>query len=194
MILITGGSGYVGSHIVKKLAEHGRDVRVLVRDREHAVEEGRLQGLDVEWITGDVTDPETLAPALQGATAVIHTAAIAIEKNNATYEKVNFQGTVNMVEAAKAAQVTRFINLSQLGADPDLPYRFMASKGKSQAVHSRKRGPLYESIPCSTNAFPILCIINNRFLITMKHHSHSSCVHVPQVENPQEFIETNKYV
>ena len=121
MILITGGSGYVGSHIVKHLVEHRRDVQVLVRDREHAEEEGRLQGLDVEWITGDVTDPETLAPALQGATAVIHTAAIAIEKNNATYEKVNFQGTVNMVEAAKAAHITRFINLSQLGADPDLP-------------------------------------------------------------------------
>ena len=79
MILITGGSGYVGSHIVKHLVEHRRDVRVLVRDREHAEEEGRLQGLDVEWITGDVTNPETLAPALQGATAVIHTAAIAIE-------------------------------------------------------------------------------------------------------------------
>ena len=60
------------------------------------------------------------------------TIANAIEKKNATYEKVNFRGTINIVEAAKAAQVTRFINLSQLGADPDLPYRFMASKGKAQ--------------------------------------------------------------
>jgi NADH dehydrogenase len=132
MILVTGGSGYVGSHIVKQLVEQGQAVRVLVRDREHAQNEGRLGGLEIEWMEGDVTEPETLTHALHEATTVIHTVAIAIEKNNATYEKVNFRGTVNIVEAAKAAQVTRFINLSQLGADPDLPYRFMASKGKAQ--------------------------------------------------------------
>jgi NADH dehydrogenase len=110
----------------------GKPVRALVRSRERAEQEGRLAGLSVEWVEGDVTRPETLAPALQGASAVIHTVAIAIEKGSATYEEVNYQGTVNLVEAAKTAGVRRFINISQLGADPNLPYRFLASKGKAQ--------------------------------------------------------------
>ena len=132
MIVITGGSGYVGSHLVRRLAETGRPVRALVRSRARAEAEGRLEGLAVEWVEADVTRPETLPPALEGASAVMHTVAIAIEKGGRTYEAINFQGTVNMVEACKAAGVRRFINLSQLGADARLPYRFLASKGKAQ--------------------------------------------------------------
>jgi NADH dehydrogenase len=69
---------------------------------------------------------------MEGASAVIHLVAIAIEKGGRTYENINYQGTVNMVEAAKKAGVRRFINMSQLGADSNLPYRFLASKGKAQ--------------------------------------------------------------
>jgi len=86
----------------------------------------------VEWFEGDVTRPDTLAPALKGATTIIHTVAIAIEKGGRTYEAINYQGTVNVVEAARAAGGRRFINISQLGADPKLPYRFLASKGRAQ--------------------------------------------------------------
>ena len=132
MILVTGASGYVGSHIVRGLAETGQPVRALVRNRGLAMKEARLAGLAVEWFEGNVTRPETLGPALAGATAVIHTVAIAIEKGGRTYEKVNYQGTVSVVEAAKAAGVRRFINISQLGADSRLPYRFLASKGRAQ--------------------------------------------------------------
>jgi NADH dehydrogenase len=63
---------------------------------------------------------------------VIHTVAIAIEKGGRKYEAINYQGTVNVVDAARAAGVKRFINISQLGADATLPYRFLASKGKAQ--------------------------------------------------------------
>lgn len=132
MILVTGASGYVGSHITRRLVEMGRPVRALVRSRAMAENEGRLAGLNVEWVEGDVTRPETLAPALSGVTAVIHTVAIAIEKGGRTYEEVNYQGTVNLVEAVKAAGVKRFIFISQLGANAALPYRFLASKGRAE--------------------------------------------------------------
>lgn len=133
MILITGGSGYVGSHIVRRLAESGERVRVLVRDPERAAREGRLSDLGVETAEAEVTVSESVEKALHGATAVIHTVAIAIERKGQTYEATNFQGTVNVVDAAKAAGVKRFLHFSQLGADPDLPYRFLASKGRAQA-------------------------------------------------------------
>jgi NADH dehydrogenase len=132
MILVTGASGYVGSHIVSKLVKAGKPVRAMVRNLEKARAEGRLEGLGVEWVEGDVTKPETLAAALSGAAAVVHTVAIAIEKGGRKYEEINIQGTVNLVEAAKQAGVRRFVNMSQLGADSDLPYRFLASKGKAQ--------------------------------------------------------------
>ncbi len=132
MILVTGGSGYLGSHIVKKLVGNGKPVRVLVRDRQYAEQEERLQGLDVEWVEGDVTRPDTLPPALEGVTSIVHTVAIAIEKGRGTYESVNAQGTLSLVNAAQAAQISRLINISQLGADANLPYRFLASKGLAQ--------------------------------------------------------------
>ncbi len=132
MIVITGASGYLGSHITRRLVSDGKSVRALVHNRQRAQSEGRLKSLDVELVEADVTRPETLKAALDGATAVIHTVAIAIEKGNKTYEAINYQGTVNLVEAAKSAGLSRFINISQLGAAPQLPYRFLASKGKAQ--------------------------------------------------------------
>ena len=132
MILVTGGSGYVGSHIVRRLAKAGKPVRALVRDRSRAEREGRLHGLPIDWRVGDVLQPDSLSPAMQGVRTVVHTVAIAIEKGRHSYEEVNFQGTVNVVEAAKAAGVSRFILLSQLGASAELPYRFLASKGRAE--------------------------------------------------------------
>lgn len=132
MIVVTGGSGYIGSHIVERLVENGKPVRVMVRNRERAEKEGRLEGLGVEWVDADVTQPVTLSRAMEGARAVIHTVAIAVEKGGKTYEEINYQGTVNVVQAAKEQNVRRFINLSQLGANADLPYRFLASKGRAQ--------------------------------------------------------------
>ena len=132
MILVTGGSGYVGSHIVRRLAKAAKPVRALVRDRSRAEREGRLHRLPVEWLVGDVLQPDTLSPAMAGVKSVVHTVAIAIEKGSHSYEEVNFQGTVNVVEAAKTAGVNRFILLSQLGASADLPYRFLASKGRAE--------------------------------------------------------------
>ena len=132
MILVTGGSGYLGSHIVHRLVTEGRPVRVLVRSAEHARREGRLKDLGVEITEGDVTRPKTLKLAMRGVTAIIHTVAIAIESEGATYESINTQGTVNVVDAALEADIHRFINISQLGASSKLPYRFLASKAKAQ--------------------------------------------------------------
>jgi len=134
MILVTGAGGYVGHNLVHRLVRAGKPVRAMVRDREKA--EARLAPIraQVEIVTGDVTQPETLLPALDGVSAIVHLVAIAIEKGRATYEAINTEGTRNMVEAAKVGGVRRFINMSQNGAAPDSPHRFLRSKGQAQAI------------------------------------------------------------
>ncbi len=132
MILVTGASGYVGNNLVRRLAQADQPVRALVHNRAKA--ETRLADLRdrIETVSGDVTRPDTLAPALDGVTAVVHLVAVAIEQGDLTYERVNVQGTINMVDAAQAAGVRRFIYMGQNGSDSTLPYPFLASKGKAQ--------------------------------------------------------------
>jgi NADH dehydrogenase len=96
-----------------------------------------LAGLSVELVEADTTKSESLNEALEGVNTIIHTVAIAIEKGGRTYEEINYQGTVNLVDAASKHRINRFINISQLGASPDLPYRFLASKGRAQAYVSQ---------------------------------------------------------
>jgi uncharacterized protein YbjT (DUF2867 family) len=132
MILVTGGSGFIGSHLVKRLIREQRAVRVLIHNRDRAEREGRLKNLDIEWIEGDVLQPETLYKAMQGVDSVIHTVAIAIEKGNLTFDRINYQGTVNVVDAAIQAKLKRLVNVSQLGAEASLPYRLLGSKGRAQ--------------------------------------------------------------
>lgn len=131
-ILVTGAAGFVGNTTVRRLAEIGRPVRAVVRNLEKA--EKRLAGVKdrIEIVECDVSDSETMATLMHDVTAVIHLAAIAIEKGPRTYEAVNYRGTVNVVDAANRAGVERFINMSQNGADSSSPYPFLQSKGRAQ--------------------------------------------------------------
>ena len=131
-ILVTGAAGYLGNQTVKRLVAEGRPARALVRRKaKAAIRLGEIADR-IEIVEGDVTNPGSLKPAMAGVDAVIHTVAIAMEKGGQTYEAVNYQGTVNVFKAAEAAGVERFINISQNGARSDLPYRFLASKGRAQ--------------------------------------------------------------
>jgi uncharacterized protein YbjT (DUF2867 family) len=131
-VLVTGAAGFLGNTVVRKLVEADRPVRAMVR----RVEKARTRLADVadriEIVQGDVTRPESLGPLLHGVTAIVHLVAIALEKGGQTYEEVNHRGTVHLVDAARAAGVTRFLHMSQNGADSSLPYRFLRSKGMAE--------------------------------------------------------------
>jgi uncharacterized protein YbjT (DUF2867 family) len=111
-----------------------RGIHEAVANHPFAAAERRLSDvLDrIEIVRGDVTEPRTLAPLMEGVGAVVHLVAIALEKGSQTYEAVNHRGTVNVVDAAKQAGVRRFINMSQNGADSSVPYPFLRSKGRAQ--------------------------------------------------------------
>ncbi|PJF25590.1 MAG: hypothetical protein CUN53_12020 [Phototrophicales bacterium] len=131
-VLVTGAGGFVGNNVVRRLVQHGRPVRAMVR----GIDKAKMRLADVadkvEFVQGDVTDRASLPALMNDVSAIVHTVAIAIERGTQTYEEVNFQGTINLVDAAEKAGVRRFINVSQNGARPDHFSRFLRSKGKAQ--------------------------------------------------------------
>jgi NADH dehydrogenase len=115
MILITGASGFLGRHLVKRARAQGRAVRALVRRPTPDLD------LPADSIyQGDVTDPSTLAGAVAGVEAVIHAAATTSETapDEALSRKTNVEGTRNLIEACRAAGVTRWVQISSLSANP----------------------------------------------------------------------------
>jgi uncharacterized protein YbjT (DUF2867 family) len=127
-VLVTGATGFVGPKIVAALKDRGLDVRVLARRPERAA------GLGVEVVRGDVTDPSSLAAAVAGCTHVIHLVAI-IRGRPADFERVMTEGTRNLVAAAQAAGVTRFVLMSALGTSEHgtVPY-YRAKWNEERAV------------------------------------------------------------
>lgn len=131
-VVVTGAAGFVGNNTIKLLLERGYSVRAMVRSVDKAKMRLGKFGDQVEIVQGTVEDREGLKRIMKDATAVVHTVAISMERGGQTYDEVNYQGTINVVDAAEHAGVKRFINISQNGADSKLPYRFLASKGKAQ--------------------------------------------------------------
>lgn len=130
VVLVTGATGLVGSHTCRELARRGWTIRVIVRRPTKA--EQRLAGIAVETVLGDLRSSETVRAAVRGVDAIVHLAAIAIERHGESYEDVNTGATIALVEAARAEGVRRFVHMSQNGASSASPYRFLRSKGAAQ--------------------------------------------------------------
>jgi NADH dehydrogenase len=112
-VLVTGGTGFIGPHVVHTLRAQETPVRALVRNPARA---GRLTAWGAELATGDVTDPAALGAAFEGVDAVVHLVAI-IKGSPAEFERVMSEGTRNVVAAAQEAGVRRFVLASALGLD-----------------------------------------------------------------------------
>jgi uncharacterized protein YbjT (DUF2867 family) len=111
VILVTGGTGFVGPKIAHALRAQGRDVRCLVRDPGAA---GQLRAWGCELVQGDMTDADSLRRAVAGCDVVIHLVAILVGKPR-DFERIMEQGTRDLVAAAREAGVRRFVLMSALG-------------------------------------------------------------------------------
>jgi dihydroflavonol-4-reductase len=113
--LVTGGSGFLGSHLVRALAERGDDLRLLARRSSNL---NHLEGIDFERATGDITDRRAVRRAMKGAERVFHVAGRTSMRDadrKAVFE-INLRGARIMFEEALAAGVTRFVHTSSVGA------------------------------------------------------------------------------
>lgn len=159
-VLITGGTGFIGSRLALRLLESGERVRVLALTNDAVQERNRtlIEARGGEVVPGSVTDRTAVQDAVDGVDAVFHLAAAQHEMNvpDQRFWDVNLEGTRNLLEAAAAARVERFVHGSTIGVygaaegqideatpmRPDNIYGVTKAEGENLALTYVQRVPL----------------------------------------------------
>ena len=127
-VFVTGGSGFVGSAVIDALLERGHGVNALVNRR--AIDEGE----PVRSIPGGLFDTAALDEGMRDCEAVIHLVGIIMEKRSKgiTFERMHFEATRNVVDAAKRAGVKRYVHMSALGVRPGAVSDYHTTKYRAE--------------------------------------------------------------
>jgi uncharacterized protein YbjT (DUF2867 family) len=135
LILVTGGTGFVGGHVVHELRGRDLPVRCLVRDPRKAT---KLTGWGCEVAEGDVTDERSLRRAVAGVDTIVHLVAIR-QGPREQFQRIMVDGTRDLLSAARDAGVGRFVHMSALGTSEEtrelVPY-YWAKWENEQQVRS----------------------------------------------------------
>jgi uncharacterized protein YbjT (DUF2867 family) len=126
-LAVTGGTGFVGGHLIRAAGAAGHGVRALTRGWRPP-EEG------IDWVEGALDRPDSLDKLVRGADGIVHVAGLINAPDRAGFDAVNVGGTAAMVDAARRAGVRRFLHISSLAArEPGLS-DYGASKARSERV------------------------------------------------------------
>lgn len=137
-IFLTGSTGFVGKRILRDLLENKYQVRCLTRKgSEHKISHDKNPALvktGIEIEHGDITDAASLDGKLEGCDAVINLVGIIREfrGRGITFEKLHYEGTANLVRAARSQKVRRYIQMSALGARPDGKTQYQQTKFRAE--------------------------------------------------------------
>jgi len=163
-VLVTGGTGFIGSHLVEALIRRGIEVRCLLRKGSNLK---WLKGLSIEEVYGDCSDPASLTEAVKDVDQVFHLAGVTKAVKEETYFRVNAFGTDNLIHACLANKVRlqRFIYISSQAAagpcrngrrktesdecQPLSPYGQSKRMGEDLAMAHRHEIPLVILRPCA---------------------------------------------
>jgi nucleoside-diphosphate-sugar epimerase len=117
-VFITGGTGFIGTYIIRNLVEKGYAVRAIRRSNKLPFYIPEKTWTNVQWVDGDILDVVSLSDAMYGADAVIHSAAIVSFSKKERHEMyhVNVEGTANIVNAAVENKIKRFLHISSVAA------------------------------------------------------------------------------
>jgi NADH dehydrogenase len=128
-IFISGGTGFVGRHLIRELQERGHSVRLLV----HSSSSVRVK---FESVVGDVTRLESLVQGISGCDAVINLVGIIREfpSRGITFEKLHVQATANMLSAARKNHILRYLQMSALGSRPDAVSAYHQTKWQAEEM------------------------------------------------------------
>jgi uncharacterized protein YbjT (DUF2867 family) len=127
MILVTGGTGFIGQALIRRLAETGYRIRTLLRPSKKSPNVPK--GVTVEAVVCSLADERGLRAAMKGVQGVFHLAGSEYAPGRADLQGVDIDGTRAVAQAASEADVSRLIYLSHLGADRASAYPVLKSKG-----------------------------------------------------------------
>jgi len=131
MILVTGGTGFVGSHLIRRMRREGLPVRAMVRNPDKAQ---ALKDLGAEVVSGDVSDPASLEKAATGVERIVHLVGIIQESAGSTFQAVHVDGTRNLLDAAKKNNVRHFFYQSALGTRPNAKSEYHRTKWAAEEL------------------------------------------------------------
>jgi NADH dehydrogenase len=130
-IFVTGGTGFVGRHVIRTLLSHGFLVRCLVRPGS----ERALKGFEsIDRVPGDVLHPDGLVPSAEGCAAIVHLVGIIREHRSraVTFERLHVQATGNMLTVARNAGIKRYVHMSALGTRPEARSAYHRTKWQAE--------------------------------------------------------------
>jgi NADH dehydrogenase len=131
LVTVVGGTGFVGTYVVRRLVKEGYQVRVLCRDPQGAdagtiKTQGYLGQISVEY--ADLSKPKTLEGKLNGSFAVINLVGVLYEKGRQNFADLHAKGAEILAQMASAAGVTQFVQMSALGVDKASKSRYARTK------------------------------------------------------------------
>jgi nucleoside-diphosphate-sugar epimerase len=130
IVAVTGGTGFVGSHVLDRAVAAGHEVQALARRPQP-------QRPGIRWIEGSLADADALRRLVSGADCVVHVAGVINARDPADFESGNVEGTLAMLAAATAAGVTRFVHVSSLAAREPKLSLYGASKARAEELVRR---------------------------------------------------------
>lgn len=131
-VFVTGGSGFVGRHIVSRLIDDGHQIRLLIRKNSlHKIPPAVKN--QIEYVEGDAFDVGALLAGASGCDAVINLIGVIRDfpAKGVTFEKIHFNATKNIADAAREKGIKRFIQMSALGVDWDEKTEYFRTKWKA---------------------------------------------------------------
>ena len=179
LVTVFGGSGFIGRHLVRRLAEQGHTIRVAVRSPDEALflkVMGRVG--HIVPVPANISDEASVARAIAGSDWVVNLVGILAEGGGRSFERVHAQGAGNVAKAAAAAGVSRLVHMSALGASDTSPAKYGKSKAKGEAAvraafpsavilrPSVVFGPedgLFNMFACMAKFSPVLPVIDTSF-------------------------------
>ena len=147
--LVTGATGFIGSHVVRALLDRGDEVRVLVRQSSRS---DNLDGLDLDVARGDILEPRSVSRALRGVDRVFHVAGLtSLRASSERLFLINVEGTRNVLEASLKAGVERVVYTSSVAAVGPAPKGGTADERQPRGV--RRGGAAKQALLRQTPVF-----------------------------------------
>ncbi len=132
MVVVFGGTGFLGRRVVQHLAEHDFTVRVASRHPERGKTAFAGMSSGIEMIGADIGDDASIRSAVEGAFGVVNAVSLYVERKKQTFHSVHVEAAGNLARLSRDAGVARFVHVSGIGADHASPSSYIRSRGEGE--------------------------------------------------------------